>query len=90
MSKQHNVFNVIQQCDTFWVSQVVQVVKHLPANIEDSGDVGSILGSGRSPRERNCNPLQYSCLENFMDGGAWWAMVHGVTKSQALTEHAYT
>ena len=45
-------------------------------------DLGSIPGSGRSPGEGNGNPLQYSCLENSMDGGAWWATVHGVTKSQ--------
>ena len=44
------------------------------------GDPGSISGSGRSPGEGNGNPLQYSCLENPMDGGAWWAIVHGVTK----------
>ena len=46
------------------------------------GDPGSIPGSRRSPEEGNGNPLQYSCLENSMDGGAWWARVHGVTKSQ--------
>ena len=46
------------------------------------GDLGSIPGSGRSPGERNGNPLQYSCLENPMDGGAWWATVHGVAKSR--------
>ena len=45
------------------------------------GDLGLILGSGRPPGEGNGNPLQYSCLENPMDGGAWWATVHGVTKS---------
>ena len=45
-------------------------------------DVGLILGSGRSPRLGNGNPRQYSCLENFMHRGAWWATVHGVTKSQ--------
>ena len=45
------------------------------------GDLGSILGSGRSPGEGNGNPLQYSCLENPMDRGAWWVTVHGVTKS---------
>ena len=44
-------------------------------------DLGSIPGSGRSPGEGNANPLQYSCLENSMDGGARWATVHGVTKS---------
>ena len=47
-----------------------------------AGDPGSIPGSGRSPGEGNGNPLQYSCLENPMDGGAWWATVHGVTKSR--------
>ena len=46
------------------------------------GDLGSISGSGRSPREVNGNPLQYSCLENPMDRGAWWAKVHGVAKSR--------
>ena len=53
-------------------------VKHLPAIV---GDVGSIPGLGRSPREGNSNPLQYSCLGNPMDRGAWWVTVHGVTKS---------
>ena len=46
------------------------------------GDLGSIPGSGRSPGEGNGNPLQYSCLENPIDGGAWWATVHGVAKSR--------
>ena len=48
----------------------------------NAGDLGSIPGSGRSPGEGNGNPFQYSCLENPMDGGAWWATVHGVAKSQ--------
>ena len=47
-----------------------------------AGDWGSIPGSGRSPGEGNGNPLQYCCLENSMDSGAWWATVHGITKSQ--------
>ena len=47
------------------------------------GDLGSIPGSGRSPGEGNGKPLQYFCLENPMDRGAWWATVHGVAKSQA-------
>ena len=53
-------------------------------------DAGSILGSGRYPGEGNVNPLQYSCLGNPMDRRAWWATVHGVTKSQIwqMTEHA--
>ena len=48
----------------------------------NAGDLGSIPGLGRSPGEGNGNPLQYSCLENPMDRGAWWATVHGVAKSQ--------
>ena len=55
------------------------VVKNPPAN---AGDTGLIPGSGRSSGEGNGNPLQYSCLQNPMDGGAWQATVHGVTKSQ--------
>ena len=55
------------------------VVKNLPAS---AGDVGSTLGLGRSPGEGNGNPLQYSCLGNPMDRGAWWATVHGVAQSQ--------
>ena len=45
-------------------------------------DLGSIPGLGRSPGEGSNYPLQYSCLENSMDGGAWWATVHGVAKSE--------
>ena len=48
----------------------------------NAGDLGSIRGLGRSPGEGNGNPLQYSCLENPMNGGAWWAVVHGVAKSR--------
>ena len=55
------------------------------------GDLGSIPGLGRSPGEGNGNPLQYSCLENPMDRGAWWATVHGVTKSQTrLSDFTFT
>ena len=46
----------------------------------NAGDLGSIPGSGRSPGEGNSNPLQYSCLENPMNGGAWWATVHRVAE----------
>ena len=54
-------------------------------------DLGSILGSGRSPRERNGNPLQYSCLETSMDRGVWWATAHGVAKSQTqLSDYTLT
>ena len=48
----------------------------------NAGDLGSVSGSGRSPAEGNGIPLQYSCLENSMDRGTWWATVHGVTKSR--------
>ena len=59
-------------------SQVELVVKNVPAN---AGDQGSIPESGRSPEVGNGNPLQHSCLENSMGRGAWWAAVHGATKS---------
>ena len=58
------------------------MVKNLPAN---AGNEGLIPGSGRSSGEGNGNPFQYSCLENPMDRGAWWAMVHGVTKELDMT-----
>ena len=55
-------------------------IKNPPANAGDIRDVGSIPGSGRSPGEANGNPVQYSCLENRMDRGAWQAAVHGLEK----------
>ena len=58
------------------------VVKNPPANAGDIRDVDSIPGSGRSPGEGNGNPLQYSCLGNPMDRGAWQATVHRVAKTQ--------
>ena len=66
------------------------MVKNLPANARDVRDVGSIPGLGRSPGAGCGNPLQYSCLENPMDRGAWWATVHGVTKSWTwLSTHTH-
>ena len=59
-------------------SLVAQMVKVSAYNV---GDLGSTPGSGRSPGEGNGNTLQYPCLENLTDTGAWWAAVHGVTKS---------
>ena len=56
------------------------MVKNLPADAGDTGDVCLIPEMGRFPGVGNGNPLQYSCLENSMDRGAWWATVHGVTK----------
>ena len=61
----------------FWASQVVLLVKNPPASEGDARDVGSTLGFERSPGGGNDNPLQYSCLENPKDRGAWWATVHG-------------
>ena len=52
------------------------------ASAYNAGDLDSIPGSGRSPGEGNGIPLQYSCLESPMEGGAWWATVHGIAKSQ--------
>jgi len=65
-----------------WASQVTLVVKNPSANAGDVQDTHSISGSGRSPEEGHGNPLHYSCLENPMDRGAWWAMVHRVTECQ--------
>ena len=59
-------------------SQVVLLVKNPPADAGDVTDTGLVPGSGRSPGGRRGNPLQYSCLENPRDGGAWWAAVYGV------------
>ena len=59
------------------------------ASAYNAGDPGSIPGLGRSPGEGNGNPLQYSCLENPMDGGTWEATVHGVPKSQDTTERLH-
>ena len=58
------------------------VVKNSPVH---AGDLGSVLRSGRSPGKVNGNLLQYSCLENSMDWGAWWDIVHGVAKKSAMT-----
>ena len=63
----------------FGASLVAQTVKNLSAIQED---LGSLPGLERSPEEENGNPLQYSCLENSIDRGTWWAIVHGVVKSK--------
>ena len=61
------------------------------ASASNVGDLGSFPGSGRSPGEGNGKPLQYSCLENPTDGGAWWATVHRVAKSQTqLSDFTFT
>ena len=68
--------------DIIWTSLVAQLIKNPPTN---AGDSVSIPGSGKSPGEGNGTPLQYSCLKNSRERGAWWATVHGVTKSD-MTE----
>ena len=62
------------------------MVKNSPANVGDVKDVGLILGSGRAPGGEHGNPLQYSCLENPMDRGAWWTMVHSIKNESDMTE----
>ena len=66
------------------------VLVNLLANAGDKRNTGSIPGWGRSPGEGNGNPLQYSCLENHMDRGAWWAMIHRVAKSQTRLKQLST
>ena len=70
--------------------QVALVVKNLPANAGDTQDLGLIPGLGRSPGGGHGNPLQYPCLENPMDRGAWQAMVHRVAKSRTWLKHLST
>ena len=62
------------------------MVKNPPASAGGTRDPHSIPGLGRSPGEGNGTPLQYSCLGNLMDRGAWWSTVHGVTKELDMTE----
>ena len=62
-------------------TQVVLMVKNPPANAGDMRDAGVILGLGKTPGEGSGNPLQYPCLDNSMDRGAWQAMFHRVAKS---------
>ena len=65
-----------------WASQVMLVVKNLPASAGDVRDMGSVPGLGRFPGGGHGNPLQYSGLENSMNRGAWWATVHRAAKRQ--------
>ena len=66
-----------QASSHFWGFPGGSAVKNLPANV---GNAGSIPGLGRPPGEENGSPLQYSCLENPMDRGAWWAIIYRVAK----------
>ena len=63
-------------------SHVAQMVKNLPPSVGDTGNMGSIPGSERSLEVGNGNPLQYSCLKNPMDRGAWWAIIHGIQRAR--------
>ena len=72
----------LEEWHSLWAFQVVLVVRNLAANAGDIRDEGSIPGLGRSPGGGHGSPLQYSCLENPMDRGAWWATVHRVAKSR--------
>ena len=65
------------------------LVADRPASAGDIREASLILGSGRSPAGGRGNPLQYSCLENPMDRGVWWATVHGVTNSQTGLKHTH-
>ena len=86
--KRLSTHSCLLSCARFWLAALNErVVEGFPgvSNSKGSackaGDLGSILGLGRTPRERNGSPLQYCCLENPMDRRAWWATVHGVAKS---------
>ena len=71
-------------------SQVALEVNHLPANAEERRDLGLITGWGRAPGGGHGNPLQYSCLENLMEREVWWAIVHGIAKSQTRLKRLST
>ena len=90
-SKDQNL-HCIAGSDNWRASQVAPVVKNPPANAGNIREIGSIPGSGRSPRGGPGNPLQYSCLENPRDRGTWQATVPRVTQSQTrlkcLSAHA--
>ena len=82
ISHLHIYLNTYVYVSSLGASPVALVVKNLSDNAGDIRDLGSIPGSGRFPGGGHGNPLQYSCLKNPMDRGAWRAMVHSVTKSQ--------
>ena len=85
----HRLYCIYYFFYLYW-SIVGKAIKNLPLSVEDAGDVGSIPGSGKSPGGGNDSPLQYSCLENPMDRGAWWAIVYEVIKeSEQLSDWAH-
>ena len=76
-----SVYKIYYTSYIIGTSPVAQRVKNLPTT-QETQDVGSIPGSGKSPGGGNGNPFQYSCLKSAQDRGSWWATVHGVAKSQ--------
>ena len=78
--------NILLSINTIWASQLALVVKNLLASARDIRDTGSIPGSGRFPGGGHDNPLKYSCLENPMDRGVWWAIVHMIRKTAAAAK----
>ena len=78
----HILVLLLHFCPLFrWRLGVFLVGSDSTESAHNAGDLGSIFGSGRSPGEGNGNPLQYACLRNRIVRGAWWATVHGITKS---------
>ena len=82
--------NPSETIPSFGAYQVVLEEKNLPANAGDIRDGSSIPRLGRSPGKGHGHPLQYSCLENPRDRGAWWATVRGGMKESDITEHSWT
>ena len=82
MGIKHLSKNALYDMSSTTFTQVALMVKHPPANAGDIRNAGSILGLRKPSGGGQGYPLQYFCLENPMDRGAWWAIVHGVTKSQ--------
>ena len=81
---------ILNKILTIWV-QLFSDGSDSKVSAHNVGNLGLIPGLGRSPGEGNGNPLQYSCLENSMDGGAWWAILYGVTKSRTqLSNFTYS
>ena len=76
IQKEKHQYSILTHIDGFPGGSEVK------SSVCNAGDLGSIPGSGRSPGEGNGNPLQYSCLENSMDRGAWLAIVHGIVEGQ--------
>ena len=81
MSSLNQFYEGVCKISTYWVNIGPSLVSEVKASASNVGDLGSIPGLGRSPGEGNGNPLQYSCLENPMDKGAWQSAVRGVTKT---------